>query len=254
MSARQKPRSAGTARTFALAAVIVGGLAALKALDVVDEASRFVGLEQPAFASEGHDADAGGAHDPIGEPEAVSAMPPGHGDEEGVEAQAEEASAQVCEAAPSTLADRSGLSLSELQVLRSLAQRRRDLDARESDLMEREGLLQAAEARVEGRVEELRALETQVETLLGQLDDAEEAQINSLVALYGRMKSDEAARIFAVLDRDVLIDVASRMSDQTLAPIMADMDETDAAALTLELARRHQAPETLDAIDGAGDG
>ena len=66
------------------------------------------------------------------------------------------------------------------------------------------------------------------------------------------MKSDDAARIFAELDQEVLLQVASRMTDQALAPVLADMSETDAAELTVALARRHQAPETLEALEARG--
>jgi len=164
------------------------------------------------------------------------------------ESEAPVEAAATCEASPVSLADRSGLSLSELRVLRSLSQRRRDLDAREADLLDREGLLQAAEGRVEERVGELRAIETRISNLLGQLDEAEEAQINGLVALYSQMKSDDAARIFVALDEDILLVVAARMTEQKLAPILADMPVADAAALTVQLARLHRAPETMDAL------
>lgn len=231
----------GSSRIFAIVAVAAAGLAGLKALHVTDGALDVMTLTRPAYAAGGEE-DVAPA-DPRGPLDILET-------EETREARAEvdAADAEAMCAAPQGLAERSGLSLSELQVLRSLSQRRRDLDAREQSVIEREGLLEAAEARVEERIEELHGLETRITELLGSVDDAEEAQLNALVALYSRMRSDDAARIFGQLEDDVLIQVASRMSDQALAPILADMPGAEAAELTMALARRHETPDTLDAL------
>jgi flagellar motility protein MotE (MotC chaperone) len=242
-------------RIFAIVAIAAGGLGAIKALDVADRMIDIVTFSGPAFAqAEGEQATDDAAADPRGPLDILNA------DRREAERAAAAAAAEAANEPQAACAvedgftERSGLSLSELQVLRSLSQRRRDLDAREAVVVEREGLLAAAEQRVEGRIEELRTLETRINRMLGQLDEAEEAQINSLVALYTRMKSDDAARIFTALDNEVLLQVASRMTDQALAPILADMSEADAAALTVALARRHQAPETLEALEARDDG
>jgi flagellar motility protein MotE (MotC chaperone) len=238
-----------SSRVFAIVAVALGGLGAMKALDVAGGAFDLLTLGGPARAAEGE----GAAHaDPRGPLDVLNA------DAREAARAAETAAAPAGDAAAcpveDTFAERSGLSLSELQVLRSLSQRRRDLDARDASVVEREGLLAAAESRVESRIAELHALESRINGLLGTLDDAEAAQINSLVALYSRMKSDDAARIFAALDEEVLLEVAARMTDQALAPILADMSERNAAALTLALARRHRAPDTLEALESRRGG
>ncbi len=237
-------------RIFAIVAVAAGGLGAMKLLDVADQAIDIVTLSGPAFAQVEGEGEA--AADPRGPLDILNA------DRREAERAAAAAAAEEDEAEDACVvgdgfAERSGLSLSELQVLRSLSQRRRDLDARDAVVIEREGLLAAAEQRVEGRIDELRTLETRINRMLGQLDEAEETQINSLVALYSRMKSDDAARIFAQLDQEVLLQVTSRMTDQALAPVLADMAEGDAAALTVALARRHQAPETLEALEARAE-
>lgn len=242
-------------RIFAIVAIAAGGLGVIKVLDVADRMIDIVTFSGPAFAqAEGEHATDSAAADPRGPLDILNA------DRREAERAAAAAAAEAANepevacAVEDGFTERSGLSLSELQVLRSLSQRRRDLDARDAVVVEREGLLSAAEQRVEGRIEELRTLETRINRMLGQLDEAEESQINSLVALYSRMKSDDAARIFTALDNEVLLQVTSRMTDQALAPILADMTETDAAALTVALARRHQAPETLEALEARDDG
>jgi flagellar motility protein MotE (MotC chaperone) len=252
---KKASRFGASTRIFAVVGVAAAGLGAIKALDVAEQALDVVTFSEAAYAQteptstaeQGEVAD-----DPRGPLDILNA------DRREAERAAAEAAAEaqaaVCEPAD-TFADRSGLSLTELQVLRSLSQRRRDLDGREESVIEREGLLAAAETRVEERITELRSLESRINTMLGQLDEAEETQINSLVALYSRMKAQDAARIFAALENEVLIQVASRMTEQSLAPILAEMSDGDAAALTVALARRHIAPDTLEALGGgAGAG
>jgi flagellar motility protein MotE (MotC chaperone) len=240
---------ARSSRIFATVAIALAGLGALKALDVAGGALDLFTLSEPAHAAEGSGAPPADPRGPLDvlnadAREAVRA---------GAAAEAPGAAAAATCPAGDSFAERSGLTLSELQVLRSLSQRRRDLDSRESSVVEREGLLDAAEVRVEGRIGELRALEGRINGLLGTLDEAEAAQMASLVALYSRMKSDDAARIFAALDAEVRLEVASRMTDQALAPILSDMSERDAAALTLALAHRHRAPDSLEALEARRD-
>ncbi|MGD2132225.1 MAG: hypothetical protein PVI23_05490 [Maricaulaceae bacterium] len=244
-----------SSRIFALVAVSVGGLAALKSLDVTNGAIERLLLGEPAYAAEaaGH----GEADD-----HAQAADPRGPLDlqvEDEMHAEVTETAAVASHTenacpATTTFADRSGMSRSELEVLQSLSQRRRDLDAREGSIVERESLLAAAEAQIEDRLAELRGLEARIGDLLGQLDEAEETQIMELVGLYGRMGEDEAAAIFLELDEDVLLDVASRMNEQALAPILAEMPASEAARLTMQLARRHRAPQTLDALEARVEG
>ena len=243
-----------SSRVFALVAVSVGGLAALKTLDVTNGAIDQVLFGGAAFAA----ADEHASEEQAGR---QSADPRGPLDlsietAAGGETAAEGEHAALAETcpAPSSFAARSGMSRSELEVLQSLSQRRRALDAREGSIVEREGLLAAAESQIEERLGELRRLEGRFEELLGQLDEAEEVQIMELVALYSRMDSGEAAAIFLELDQDVLLDVASRMSDQALAPVLEEMPAAAAAALTVRLARRHRAPQTLDALEARVEG
>ena len=93
-----------------------------------------------------------------------------------------------------------GLSLAEVQVLESLSARREALDARENDLVMRERLIEAAERRVDERIDDLRALEARIEDLLLLRDEEEEAQMASLVSVYENMRAKDAAAIFDTLD------------------------------------------------------
>lgn len=116
-----------------------------------------------------------------------------------------------------------GSSTAEVDVLTSLAKRRAKLDARAKALDMRANLLTAAEKRVDAKIADLKALKQQIQSLLGQRDEAERKQVAALVKVYASMKPRDAARIFNSLNQPVLLDVARHMKPDALAPIMAAM-------------------------------
>ena len=145
--------------------------------------------------------------------------------------------------APGAAAE-ANLSDTEIAVLKNLAERRQTLEARERELETREKLISAAEGRVESKITELKDIELRIESLLGQRDEAEEAQMRRLVKVYETMKPKDAAPIFQKLDQDILLDVAARMKESSVAGIMAAMDPASAQELTTMLAQRLTLPET----------
>ena len=82
----------------------------------------------------------------------------------------------------------------ELEVLKSLSQRRDVLDKRARDLQLRENLLKAAEQRVSARIAELKAIEQRIETELKKSDKARDAEYAKLVTLYSKMKPKKGCK------------------------------------------------------------
>lgn len=146
-----------------------------------------------------------------------------------------------------TLAEMAGLSQAEVQVLQALGARRTELEARGAAMQTEDGLILAAEQRLNERLAELRALETHVNDLLGNLDEAQEERMRSLVDVYQRMRAKDAAAVFDGLDDGVLVQVASRMRQANLAEVMGRMDPARARALTQMLAERARPPTTSGA-------
>ena len=136
--------------------------------------------------------------------------------------------------------DRPGRECSpaELALMSDLAKRRATVDAREKAAAQREALLSAAEQQFNARLAELNATRDQIQALLNVQSEAEEASLKSLVKMYEVMKPADAARIFDTLDMEVLTDVAMRMKEAKLAPIVAQMSAEAARALTMRLAAR----------------
>lgn len=151
-------------------------------------------------------------------------------------------------APPPELPDRSYIdemdySDSEIEILQSLAKRREDLRQKEAALQQKEALLAAAEKQLEAKMVELGELRSEIENLLGQQQEEQEARINSLVRMYETMKAKDAARIFDTLEMDVLISVMGRMSERRAAPILAEMNSDIARTVTIKLAEQKKLPE-----------
>jgi flagellar motility protein MotE (MotC chaperone) len=135
------------------------------------------------------------------------------------------------------------LNQSEIDLLQQLTERRETLDAREREIERRIALLAAAEQRIDRKVNDLKNLQTTIETLLKQHKTEEDAKMASLVRLYENMKPKEAARIFEQLDMEILLKVVERMNERKLAPVMAGLNPEKAKQVTTELTRLRQLPK-----------
>ncbi|HEY1750373.1 MAG TPA: MotE family protein, partial [Caulobacteraceae bacterium] len=149
--------------------------------------------------------------------------------------------APICAESPAQLAKEAGLSPAELQVIQSLGARRGELDQREQGLSTELALIQAAEAKVDARIATMTALKGDMQTLLGQLDDKQQAEVDRLVKVYEAMKPKDAAPRFDLLSDEVRLPIASRMKERALSAILAQMPPADAKKLTESLAARYVA-------------
>ena len=130
------------------------------------------------------------------------------------------------------------LTKAEIDVLRQLAKRRDELDARAKALDDREALLKATEQKIAEEVKQMQQMKAGYEQAKTARDDAAEANLRRLVTVYESMKPEEAARIFETMEGAVLLDVVTRMGERRLAPILAQMSPGKAQALTIAMANR----------------
>ncbi len=128
------------------------------------------------------------------------------------------------------------LSDEEINLLQSLAERRKELDLRAHQLEQREVLLLAVERRIDEKVVALKLLKKSIE---GETEN----QYKSLVKIYENMKPKDAARIFEGLDMAILLPVTERMKERKLAAVLAKMNTNNAMALTIQLAQRRSAQD-----------
>lgn len=214
-------QSGGTVRLLPAAMVTVAAVLGLKAVAMAEAVAEGVGAETTSAPVAVH-----------AETTPTSAAPA--------------PAANQC--APPTLAEMAGLSAAEVQVLQALQARRQTLDQRAEQYSTQDELMTAAEQRLNERLTELRTLETHVNDLLGQLDEAQEQRLASLVDVYQRMRAKDAAAVFDGLDDAVLVQVASRMRQANLAEVMGRMEPARARALTEMLADRARPPTNGDAL------
>ena len=142
------------------------------------------------------------------------------------------------------------LTLTEIDLLQKLAVRSKKLDAREAVIREQAALLDAAEKKIDKKVQEMKILQATIEKLLKKHEDEQNAKMTRLRKIYEAMKPKDAARIFEEMDLDTLLAVAELMKERKLAPIMAKMTPQKAKEMTLELARRRQLPRAGTSVGG----
>jgi flagellar motility protein MotE (MotC chaperone) len=139
------------------------------------------------------------------------------------------------------------VSDSEKAILLELRQRRKQLDSREGAVAARESMLTAAEQKISSRVNELQALQHQLETLETVRRQREDAGWQGLVKLYEAMKPRDAAAIFNELAMPTLLQIVDRMNDRRAALVMAAMNPDRARDVTAQLAQMRLRRETTAA-------
>ncbi len=131
----------------------------------------------------------------------------------------------------------------KMEMFADLSKRRKDLDAKEKELVMREALIKAAQAELTQKTDELTQIKADIEALLKKQTEQEDQRIASLVKIYEGMKAKDAARIFDSLEMDVLLQVMTKMSERKSAPILAAMDPAKARSVTILLAEQNKLPE-----------
>jgi len=155
------------------------------------------------------------------------------------------APAPICATSLDQLAKDAGMPVSELQVLQSLAQRRTQLDQREAQLNSRGQLIDAADAKLDARIQQLSDLKTQIQVLLDQANKVGDDDTNRLVAVYSAMKPKDAAAVMASMSDEVRLPIAAKMKDRALAAILGAMQPEQAKDLTEKLATRMQRTDSI---------
>jgi len=247
---------ARSTRILAFVSIIAFGLFGLKSLAITSDVLSFLDPATPAWALSGgkkkEKKKKGGHEKPAKHEEESPSIPTLAPESDPAPEHQEAAATPVCEG-PSP-AEQAGLSEQELNVYLTLGQRNRLLNERENEIATREGLLKVTQQQIDERIAKLESLKSDINGLLGKLDEKEEKQIQTLIKLYDTMKPKAAAKIFTGLDKDVLLRVASRIKSENLAKIMAAMPAGKAAELTVALAASNRLPEMTKDLPGFASG
>lgn len=126
------------------------------------------------------------------------------------------------------------------RLIEQLGARERTLDAREAELDTREKVLAATESRVDAAMKALAAEKQAIAAAGDSRVKLRDDELSALSSAYERMKARDAARIFEILDDDILLPVAAGMRTQALAGVLAEMSAERARHLTVALANREK--------------
>lgn len=140
----------------------------------------------------------------------------------------------------------------EVDLLQSLSKRREEIENWSKQVDMKENLLSATEQRINDKIGQLKKLQKDLEVVLAQYNQQEDAKIRSLVKIYENMKPADAARIFDEMELPILLEVVDKMSERKAAPILANMTPLKAKELTVELAEQRKLQQPiLDAISAS---
>jgi flagellar motility protein MotE (MotC chaperone) len=140
-------------------------------------------------------------------------------------------------------------SPAERAILERLQERRQEIEARGRELEIRDGLMKAAEMRLEARVAELKTMEARVTAAVQNREDSDSVRFKSLVTMYENMKPKDAAKIFDRLDLTILVQVTALINPRKMSDILGQMSPETAERLTVELASRASGDRTQNPAD-----
>ena len=224
--------------------IAVIGLFCIKLTHLVAEGGFLLTSTVPAQAQEAQEAGADVAKDDAGKDTGTGAAATEEASAGGKTGDKQEPPALI----EGMKVDPAKSSRSELAILERLARRRDALAEREQELDMRDALLKAAEKRLQKRVDELKTLENSIKKVVKKRDAKQDEDLGKLVAMYQSMKPKQAARIFEVLEPDVLLDVVKIMNPRKVAAIMGEMSAAAAGSLSLSIAKGKSLEEEVKSM------
>jgi len=153
--------------------------------------------------------------------------------------------APVCATSLDELAKDAGISPGEYKTIQDLGTRRQQLDAWQAQLNSQSQLVQAADGKLDSRIQQLTALKTQIQTLIDQASKTQSDDTNRMIKVYEAMKPQAAAQVLTTMADDVRLPIAAGMKDRALAAVLAVMTPDAARELTEKLANRMKAANGL---------
>jgi flagellar motility protein MotE (MotC chaperone) len=119
-----------------------------------------------------------------------------------------------------------------------LQQKEAELKRKEQHLQEQEQYLQQMQKDIEQRLQELIAIQKDIQTYRNERTESRSANIRSLAQIYGSMKPKEAAKLFGDMDEKLVVSVISTMKVNEAAEILSAMDSKKAAKISEALTKR----------------
>lgn len=126
----------------------------------------------------------------------------------------------------------------DLEILRDVERRQKELDAREEALAREKERLEAMKGDLDKQIAELKALEVKLEEQIKLRGDLEDGAIQKLAKTYSAMPPETAALLVAQMDTRIAIRVLSAMKERNAGRILAATPPALASRLSEGLVKR----------------
>src|SRR3989338_8718615 len=123
----------------------------------------------------------------------------------------------------------------DLELLKSFEKKREELSKKENEIKMKEEQLSMIQQNIQQKLTELEKIKADIEKLIIIRKDLEEKSINQLVKVYSAMSQAEAAAQVERLDRDITIQILSKMKGKSAAKILSNINP--ALAVQIKIGR-----------------
>lgn len=134
-----------------------------------------------------------------------------------------------------------GFSREEIDVLKTLDNRRTELETRSKRIEEREKEIDSRDREFISRITQLRELTGRLRAERDKDEKVKDDQIAQLANVYGSMNPPEAAALMEQLDIQIALQLIERMPEKRIAQVLALMHKDKALQLTKILSERGRA-------------
>ncbi|MBI4379421.1 MAG: hypothetical protein HY578_10030 [Nitrospinae bacterium] len=126
----------------------------------------------------------------------------------------------------------------DLEILKSLEKKREELAKKEDEIKLKEEQLNLIQQNIQQKLNDLETIKSDIEKLILLRKDLEEKSINHMVKVYSAMSPAEAAAQIEKLDKDITIQILSRMKGKNAAKILGNINPALAAQISEQLVKK----------------
>lgn len=126
----------------------------------------------------------------------------------------------------------------DIDLIKSLDKKEQNIKKREEALQKQEEQLKLLEVEIEQRLKDIKKVQGRIEELATLREDLVEKSIKHLAKVFSSMRPEEAAILIEQLDKDVTIQILSRMKGRNAGKILARVKPSIAAKLSEQIAKR----------------
>ena len=132
------------------------------------------------------------------------------------------------------------MTADQYRALKGVVSQRDQLSDRERSISEKEQVLQALIEKMDTKVAELNKAKTELQNLIGKIDEEENANTKRLVKMTEAMKPPKAAKVLEGIEFPILLEIMETMKEKKASAILASMDAEKAGYLMTAMSKRRK--------------